>query len=122
MVRTDTVYRAMLTRHNRDRGVLAVVFLLLFVFSYSEDIVFAVLDATGHDHLFGWIIGLVGFDVAVLTVVGLAQAPDRASRRRRPKTLAAMVDLVRCRRRPRCAVMLSSQNHIRCGSTCLCRS
>ena len=50
--------------------MLAVVFLLLFVFSYSEDITFAVLDATGHDHVVGWIIGLVGLDVAVLTVAG----------------------------------------------------
>lgn len=70
-VEADTVYRAMLTRHQRDRAVLAVVFLLLFVFSYSEEIVFAVLDATGHDHLLGWIVGLVGLDMTVLAVVGL---------------------------------------------------
>src|SRR5690349_3177864 len=50
---------------------MAVVFLLLFVFSYSEDIVFAVLDATGHDHVLGWIVGLVGLDAIVLGAVGL---------------------------------------------------
>lgn len=50
--------------------MLAVVFLLLFVFSYSEDIVFATLEAIDHNHLAGWIIGLVGLDVAVLAVVG----------------------------------------------------
>ncbi|MDT5153560.1 MAG: hypothetical protein QOI01_5293 [Mycobacterium sp.] len=67
----DTDRRAVLTRHRRDRAVMAVVFLLLFVFSYSEEIVFASLEATGQDHLTGWIIGLVGLDVAVLAVVGL---------------------------------------------------
>jgi hypothetical protein len=67
----DVDGRAMLTRHRRDRAVLAVVFLLLFVFSYSEEIVFATLEATGHQHLLGWIVGLVGLDVAVLAVVGL---------------------------------------------------
>jgi len=89
VVHTDTVYRALLIRHNRDRAVLAVVFLLLFVFSYSEDIVFAVLDATGHDHVLGWIVGLIGLDVAVLSTVGLlkreiARADDGVQRLWRP--------------------------------------
>lgn len=66
----DGDHRSALTRQRRNRAVLAVVFLLLFVFSYSEDIVFAVLEATGRHHLAGWIIGLVGLDVAVLVVVG----------------------------------------------------
>ena len=70
MAKPDNDHSAVLTRHRHDRAVLAVVFLLLFVFSYSEDITFAVLDATGHDHVVGWIIGLVGLDVAVLTVAG----------------------------------------------------
>ena len=70
MAKPDNDHSAVLTRHRHDRAVLAVVFLLLFVFSYSEDIAFAVLDATGHDHVVGWIIGLVGLDVAVLTVAG----------------------------------------------------
>ena len=60
-----------LTRHRRDLAVLAVVFLLLFGFSYSEDFVFAVLEVTGRDHTIGWLVGLVGFDAAVLSVVGL---------------------------------------------------
>jgi hypothetical protein len=62
---------AVLLRLNRDRAVLAVVLLLLFAISYSEDFVFAALEATGHEHVLGWLIGLVGFDAAVLTVVGL---------------------------------------------------
>ncbi|MBS1690950.1 MAG: hypothetical protein JST91_01775 [Actinobacteria bacterium] len=70
MSEVDADHRAVLTLHRRDRAVLAVVFLLLFVFSYSEDIVFSVLEVTGNDHLAGWIIGLVGLDVAVLAVVG----------------------------------------------------
>jgi len=70
MSEQGTDHRSVLTRHRRDRAVLAVVFLLLFVFSYSEDIVFAVLEAIDHQHLAGWIIGLVGLDVAVLAVVG----------------------------------------------------
>ncbi|MEV3902372.1 hypothetical protein AB0K11_08605 [Mycobacterium sp. NPDC050551] len=50
---------------------MAVVFLLLFIFSYSEEIVFALLEWTGQNRLAGWIVGLVGLDVAVLAVVGL---------------------------------------------------
>ena len=65
---------ALLLRLNRDRAVLAVVLLLLFAISYSEDFVFAALEAIGHEHVLGWIVGLVGFDVAVLTVVGLLKA------------------------------------------------
>ncbi|MCV7301680.1 hypothetical protein H7J93_18830 [Mycobacterium barrassiae] len=93
VVKSDTVFRTLLTRHNRDRAVLAVVFLLLFVFSYSEDIVFAVLDATGNDHVLGWIVGLVGLDAAVLAVVGLlkreiAQADGGVQRLWRPWWIA----------------------------------
>lgn len=67
----DADHSAVLTRHRRDRAVLAVVFLLLFAFSYSEDFVAAALEATGRDHVAGWIVGLVGFDASVLAVVGL---------------------------------------------------
>lgn len=66
-----TTDRAVLTRHRRDRAVLAVVFLLFFAFSYSEDLVFAVLDATGRDHVAGWLVGLVSFDATVLAVVAV---------------------------------------------------
>lgn len=81
----DTDHSAVLKRHRRDRAVLAVVFLLLFAFSYSEDIVFAALEATGRDHVVGWLVGLVGFDAAVLTMVGLlkrsiSRADDEAPR------------------------------------------
>ena len=84
-VEPDADHSAALARHRRDRAVLAVVFLLLFAFSYSEDFVFAVLQATGHEHVAGWLIGLVGFDAAVLAVVGLlkraiARADDEAPR------------------------------------------
>jgi hypothetical protein len=84
-VEPDADHTAVLARHRRDRAVLAVVFLLLFAFTYSEDLVFAVLEATRRDHVAGWFIGLVGFDVAVLAVVGLlkraiARADDDAPR------------------------------------------
>lgn len=67
----DAEQSAVLTRHRRDRAVMAVVFLLLFAFSYSEDYVFAILEAAGRDDVAGWFVGLVGFDVAVLTLIGL---------------------------------------------------
>lgn len=125
VVQADTVYRARLTRHNRDRAVLAVVFLLLFVFSYSEDIVFAVLDATGNDHVFGWILGLVGLDVAVLAAVGalkfrIAQADDDAQRLWRPWWIAfaavVVIDVL---------LILLPESHplwAHCGSTSRCPS
>ncbi|MFI5507558.1 hypothetical protein ACIA48_08830 [Mycobacterium sp. NPDC051804] len=50
---------------------MAVVLLLLFAFSYSEDYVFAILEAAGRDEIVAWLLGLVGFDVAVLALVGL---------------------------------------------------
>jgi hypothetical protein len=62
---------AALDADRRNRTVLWAIFLLLFVFSYSEEIVFAALEATGQNHLPGWIVGLLGLDVAVLAVVGL---------------------------------------------------
>ena len=65
----DTDHSAVLRRHRRDRAVMAVVLLLLFAFSYSEDFVFAVLEAIGRDDVAGWLVGLVGFDVAVLCAV-----------------------------------------------------
>jgi hypothetical protein len=68
---TDIGRKATVKRHQRDRAVLAVVLLLLFAFSYSEDLVFAVLEATGRDHVIGWLIALVGFDATVLAAAGL---------------------------------------------------
>lgn len=68
---SDTEQNGVLTRHRRDRAVMAVVFLLLFAFSYSEDYVFAILEAAGRDEVVAWLVGLVGFDAAVLALVGL---------------------------------------------------
>jgi hypothetical protein len=82
---TDVAHSATLRRHRRDFAVLAVVFLLLIAFSYSEDIVFAVLEATGRDHVVWWFVALVGFDATVLAIVGLlkrfiAKAGDERQR------------------------------------------
>ena len=70
-VESNTEQSGILTRHRRDRAVMAVVFLLLFAFSYSEDYVFAILETAGRDEVVAWLVGLVGFDVAVLALVGL---------------------------------------------------
>lgn len=71
MAEPDAGQRAVLVRHQRDRAVLAVTFLLLFAFSYSEDLVFASLEALERvDDPVAWIVGLVGFDAAVLVVAG----------------------------------------------------
>lgn len=57
--------------HQRDLAVVAVVFLLLFAFSYSEDIVSIVLELGGHgESTAGW-LALVAFDVVVLAAVGV---------------------------------------------------
>lgn len=101
----DADHCAVLIRHRRDRAVLTVVFLLLFVFSYSEEIVFAALEATGQNHLLGWLIGLVGLDVAVLAVAGLlkhhiGRADDGDQRLWRPWWISfasvVVLDVVLC--------------------------
>ncbi|WP_233151494.1 hypothetical protein [Mycobacterium lehmannii] len=70
-VQADADHGSTLARHRSGRSVLAVVFLLLFVFSYSEEVVAAVLEAIDQENMLGWLIGLVGLDAAVLAVVGL---------------------------------------------------
>lgn len=81
----DIEHAAMVTRHRRDLAVIAVVFLLLFAFSYSEDFVAAALTVMNQDNVAGWFVGLVGFDAAVLGLTGLlkrfiARADGRPSR------------------------------------------
>ncbi len=66
-----TDHSVALARHRRDLAVIAVVFLLFFTFSYSEDFVFVVLESTGRDQVTGWFVGLVGFDATVLGLTGL---------------------------------------------------
>ena len=77
--------------------MLGVVFVLLFAFSYSEDVVFAVLEAAGRDHVVGWLIGLIGFDAAILATVGLLETFHRPGIRRGAATVAMLVDLLRRR-------------------------
>ena len=67
-------------RSRRDRAMLAVVFLLLFFMSYSEDMVAAVLEATGRDNVAMWAVGLVGLDGAALIVA--TRLKQRDCRRR----------------------------------------
>ncbi len=49
-----------------DRAVFGVVFLLVFVFSYSEEIVTGVFEAIGQGHNEEWRIALVFVDLAIL--------------------------------------------------------
>jgi hypothetical protein len=53
------------------RAILGVVFLLLFVFSYSEEIVAGLFQAIGQGETEEWRIALVVVDVAILVWVGL---------------------------------------------------
>jgi hypothetical protein len=54
-----------------DRAVFGVVFLLVFVFSYSEEIVTGFFEAIGREEHALWRVAVVGFDVLVLGVTGL---------------------------------------------------
>lgn len=54
-----------------DRAVFGVVFLMLFAFSYSEQLVSGVFPAFGHGGHATWRIAVIVVDVAVLGLVGL---------------------------------------------------
>lgn len=58
-------------RRTPDRAILGVVFLLLFVFSYSEEIVSGLFQAIGHGETEEWRIALIVADLALLVWVGL---------------------------------------------------
>ena len=53
-----------------DRAVFGVVFLMFFVFSYSEQLVSGVFPAIGGGQV-AWRIAVIVVDVAVLGLVGL---------------------------------------------------
>ncbi|WP_341271743.1 hypothetical protein [Mycobacterium lehmannii] len=59
-VRIDADHGPTLARHRSGRSVLAVVFLLLFVFSYSEEVVSGALEAIDQENMLGWLIGVGG--------------------------------------------------------------
>jgi hypothetical protein len=69
----------------RDRAMLAVVFLLLFFMSYSEDIVAVLLEATGRDNVAMWAVGLVGLDGAALIVATRLKQRIVAAEEPRPR-------------------------------------
>ena len=54
-----------------DRVVFGVVFLMLFAFSYSEQLVSGVFPAFGHDGHTAWRITVIVVDALVLGLVGL---------------------------------------------------
>lgn len=51
--------------------MFGVVFLLVFVFSYSEEIVTGFFDAIGQSEHDAWRLAVVGFDLLILGVAGL---------------------------------------------------
>jgi hypothetical protein len=53
-----------------DRSVFGVVFLLVFVFSYSEEIVTGFFDAIGQPEHDAWRVAVIGFDLFILAVAG----------------------------------------------------
>ncbi|WP_082690447.1 hypothetical protein [Mycobacterium sp. M26] len=57
-------------RRRGDRAVVGVVFLMLFAFSYSEQLVSALFPDSGGEQM-GWRIAVVVVDVVVLGLVGL---------------------------------------------------
>ncbi|CAN5864917.1 hypothetical protein BH09ACT7_BH09ACT7_22660 [soil metagenome] len=61
----------MADRMSPGRAVFAVVFLLLFVFSHSEELVVGLVKVLGTDPHGGWRIGLIVADVVLLAAVGL---------------------------------------------------
>ena len=76
---------AAVAQSRRDRAMLAVVFLLLFFMSYSEDMVAAVLEATGRDTVAMWAVGLVGLDGAALIVATRLKQRIAAAEEPRPR-------------------------------------
>lgn len=58
-------------RRTPDRAILGVVFLLLFVLSYSEEIATGLFDVIGQGETEEWRIALIVLDVAILVWVGL---------------------------------------------------
>ena len=58
-------------RQRGDRAVFGVVFLMLFAFSYSEQLVSGLFPVVGGGSQTAWRVGVVVVDVAVLGLVGL---------------------------------------------------
>lgn len=58
-------------RQRGDRAVFGVVFLMLFVFSYSEQVVSGVFPAIGGGGQTAWRVAVIAVDAAVLGAVGL---------------------------------------------------
>ncbi len=54
-----------------DRAVFGVVFLMVFAFSYSEQVVSQLFPSTGSRQEMAWRIAVIVVDAAVLTLVGL---------------------------------------------------
>lgn len=58
-------------RRTPDRAILGVIFLLLFVMSYSEEIVSGLFQVIGHGETEEWRIAQIVVDLAILLWIGL---------------------------------------------------
>ena len=58
-------------RRTPDRAILGVIFLLLFVMSYSEEIVSGLFEVIGYGDTEEWRIALIVVDLAILVWIGL---------------------------------------------------
>ena len=62
-------------RRTPDRAILGVIFLLLFVLSYSEEIVSGLFQVLGQGETEEWRIALIVADLAILAWIGLQFPP-----------------------------------------------
>jgi hypothetical protein len=65
--------------------VFGVVFLLVFVFSYSEEIVSGIFEAIGHEEHTLWRFAVFGLDVLILGAIGLLKRSIARSDGREPR-------------------------------------
>ena len=71
MAANDDIDRAVAAGNDIDRAVLGVVFLLVFVFSYSEEIVTGFFDAIGEGEHPAWRAAVLAVDLVLVGAAGL---------------------------------------------------
>ncbi len=74
-----------------DRAVFGVVFLLVFAFSYSEEIITGLFEAVSHEEHELWRYAVIGFDVLIMGRDRPAQTQHRSFRRPRASAVAVVV-------------------------------
>jgi hypothetical protein len=74
-----------------DRAVFGVVFLLVFAFSYSEEIVTGLFEAVSHEQHELWRYAVIGLDVLIMSATGLLKRSIARSDGRGPRLWAMVV-------------------------------